>query len=47
MGYKEVSIGVDKDNLAALHLYKKKGFTTILFDGADEDGEYFKLMTTL
>lgn len=47
MGYKEVTIGVDKDNLAALHLYKKKGFTTILFDGADEDGEYFKLMKTL
>ena len=47
MGYKEVTIGVDKDNLAALHLYRKKGFTTILFDGADEDGEYFKLMKTL
>ena len=47
MGYKEITIGVDKDNLVALHLYKKKGFTTILFDGADEDGEYFKLMKTL
>lgn len=47
MGYKEATIGVDKDNLAALHLYRKKGFTTILFDGADEDGEYFKLMKTL
>ncbi|MDE6709436.1 MAG: GNAT family N-acetyltransferase [Oscillospiraceae bacterium] len=47
MGYKEVTIGVDKDNLAALHLYRKKGFTIILFDGADEDGEYFKLMKTL
>ncbi len=23
------------------------GFTTVLFDGADEDGEYFKLMKTL
>ena len=47
MGYKEITIGVDKDNLAALHLYRKKGFTIILFDGADEDGEYFKLMKTL
>lgn len=47
MGYKEVTIGVDKDNIAALHLYRKKGFTTILFDGADEDGEYFKLMKKL
>ena len=44
MGYKEITIGVNKDNIAALHLYRKKGFTTILFDGADEDGEYFKLM---
>ncbi len=47
MGYKEITIGVDKDNLVALHLYQKKGFTTILFDGADEDGEYFKLMKKL
>ncbi|MEG1706010.1 MAG: GNAT family N-acetyltransferase, partial [Clostridia bacterium] len=27
MGYSEISIGVDKDNEAALHLYHKKGFT--------------------
>ncbi|MEZ3455359.1 MAG: GNAT family N-acetyltransferase [Oscillospiraceae bacterium] len=47
MGYKEITVGVDKDNIAALHLYRKKGFTTILFDGADEDGEYLKLMKTL
>lgn len=47
MGYTEITIGVDKDNIAALNLYRKKGFTTVLFDGADEDGEYFKLMKTL
>lgn len=47
MGYNEITIGVNKDNIAALHLYQKKGFTTILFDGADEYGEYFKLMKTL
>lgn len=47
MGYNEITIGVNKDNIAALHLYRKKGFTTILFDGADEYGEYFKLMKTL
>lgn len=47
MGYKEITVGVDKDNIAALNLYRKKGFTTVLFDGADEDGEYFKLMKTL
>ncbi|MDE6132483.1 MAG: GNAT family N-acetyltransferase [Oscillospiraceae bacterium] len=47
MGYKEITIGVNKDNIAALKLYRKKGFTTVLFDGADEDGEYYKLMKKL
>lgn len=44
MGYTELTIGVDKDNKNAIHLYKKYGFTEILFDGADENGEYYKLM---
>lgn len=44
MGYSEMAIGVDKDNENALHLYRKFGFTEVLFDGADDDGEYFKLM---
>lgn len=44
MGYSEMTIGVDKDNVNALHLYKKYGFTEVLFDGADENGEYFKLL---
>ncbi len=44
MGFSEMTIGVDKDNTNALHLYGKYGFTEVLFDGADEDGEYFKLM---
>ena len=44
MGYKEISIGVDKDNTAALHLYRKKGFTSVIFDGADEYGEFYKLL---
>lgn len=44
MGFSEMTIGVDKDNVNALHLYEKYGFTEVLFDGADEDGEYFKLM---
>ena len=47
MGYKEISIGVDKDNTAALHLYRKKGFTNVTFDGADEYGEYYKLLKIL
>ena len=46
-GYKEITVGVDKDNFAAVHLYRKKGFTKVLFDGCDEQGEYFKLLKTL
>lgn len=44
MGYKEATIGVDKDNLSALHLYQKKGFTNVIFEGEDEYGEFYKLM---
>ena len=47
LGYTEISIGVDKDNTVALHLYHKKVFTTVLFDGADEYGEYYKLLKTI
>ena len=43
-GFSEMTVGVDKDNANALHLYHKNGFTEVLFDGADENGEYFKLM---
>ena len=44
MGFSEMTIGVDKDNTNALNLYRKYGFTEVLFDGEDEHGEYFKLM---
>jgi len=47
LGYKEATIGVDKDNYAALHLYKSKGFTNVLYDGKDENGEFYKLMKIL
>lgn len=47
MGYKEIFIGVDKDNTAALHLYRKKRFTNVIFDGADEYREYYKLLKAL
>lgn len=43
-GFSEMTIGVDKDNVSALHLYKKYGFTEVIFDGEDENGEYLKLM---
>lgn len=44
MGFSEMTIGVDKSNESALHLYHKYGFTEVLFNGADKDGEYYKLM---
>lgn len=47
MGYSEMTIGVNKDNENALHLYRKFGFTEVLFDGTDEDGEYYKLLKRL
>ena len=47
LGYSELSIGVDKDNAVALHLYQKKGFDEIIFDGEDEDGPYYKLLKKL
>ena len=47
MGFSEMTIGVDKDNTNALHLYRKFGFTEVLFDGTDEDGEYYKLLKRL
>lgn len=47
MGYSQMTIGVDKDNKNALHMYRKFGFTEVLFDGADEYGAYYKLMKRL
>jgi len=47
LGFEEVSIGVDIHNLSALHLYKKKGFTQIIFEGEDEFGKFVKLLKVL
>lgn len=47
MGFTEASIGVDKDNEAALALYRKEGFTECLFEGEDEYGAFYKLMKRL
>lgn len=44
MGYHEISIGVDRDNKNALHLYQRYGFNEVLFEGEDEAGEYYKLL---
>ena len=47
MGYREISIGVDKKNTDALRLYKRKGFNEVIFDGEDEHGPYYKLLKRL
>lgn len=47
MGYCEISIGVDKDNIAALNLYRKMGFNTIIKEDEDEYGKFYKLLKEL
>lgn len=47
LGYEEITLGVDTDNTNARHLYEKKGFTTVLYHGEDEYGEYVKLLKKL
>lgn len=47
MGFVEVSVSVDKDNGAALHIYQSMGFSNVLFDGEDQYGPCFKLMKKL
>jgi len=46
-GFNEISLGVNKDNAAARHIYAKAGFDTLLYDGEDEHGAYVKLMKKL
>lgn len=47
LGYKEMALGVDCDNACALHLYRKKGFDTIIRRDEDEYGAYYKLLKIL
>lgn len=47
LGYKEISVGVNIDNYIARHLYEKKGFTNVIFEGEDELGKYVKLLKVL
>ncbi|MDM5339152.1 GNAT family N-acetyltransferase [Fictibacillus enclensis] len=47
LGYEEITLGVDTDNLNARHLYEKNGFTNVLFNGEDDYGEYVKLLKKL
>jgi Acetyltransferases len=47
LGFEEMTVGVDKSNVVARHLYESNGFDTVIFDGVDEHGEYVKLLKTL
>ena len=47
MGIAEISVSVDKDNAAALHIYRSSGFDAVLFDGEDRYGPCYKLMKKL
>ncbi|MBR5700822.1 MAG: GNAT family N-acetyltransferase, partial [Oscillospiraceae bacterium] len=44
LGYRELTIGVDLDNYAALSLYTREGFDRILRVDRDEQGAYLKLL---
>lgn len=46
-GYEEISVGVNLDNQIARNLYEKKGFTFVLGQGQDQDGDYLKLLKRL
>jgi ribosomal protein S18 acetylase RimI-like enzyme len=47
LGYEEMSVGVDIENLIARRLYEKKGFINVIFEGEDEYGKYVKLIRQL
>ena len=47
LGYSEMSVGVDIDNIGARWLYEKNGFTKIIFVGEDDGGKYVKLLKKL
>ena len=45
-GYREIALGVNCDNFAALHLYRELGFS--VYETAKDDyGEYYKMERTL
>ena len=47
MGYKELSIGVDRNDYPAIRLYVECGFDKVIYIGKDEQGEYLKLLRTV
>ncbi|MBR4728065.1 MAG: GNAT family N-acetyltransferase [Clostridia bacterium] len=41
-GYREIALGVNRDNTAAVRLYRKLGFT-VYEEAADADGEFYRM----
>ncbi len=44
LGYREISLGVDKDNDTALHLYRAKGFDRVLYEGRTSTGRFISFL---
>ena len=47
LGLSEISVSVDMENEVALHIYRTKGFNSVLFEGTDQYGACYKLMKIL
>ena len=47
LGFAEMSLGVNIDNIGARWLFEKNGFTNTIFVGEDCDGRYVKLLKYL
>ena len=45
-GYREIALGVDRDNTPALGLYRSLGFT-VYEEAEDRDGAFFRMEKTL
>ncbi len=47
LGLRELALGVNCDNAAALRLYEQHGFTHVIRQAEDADGAYLKLLRVL
>lgn len=45
-GYQQITVGVDTDNINAVHIYKKHGFKTYE-TATDEYGEFYKMICSI
>ena len=45
-GYREIALGVNRDNTGAVRLYEKLGFT-VYEEAEDEDGKFYRMIKQL